>query len=141
MGAAMNDILQAQAKLRRDLSLEKVIARPNLNYRRHGTKSYVSVLNRYPFVPTKPGPYLKEKATFSRGKFTYDGDALYRIEGSSKRQLTAVDQQTSAVYFCEISLGTPAQKVLLDFDTASGDLWVCLSLVVADARANQDDCR
>ena len=39
------------------MGLQKVRVIRNPNYQRHGTKSYVSLLNRYGFNPTRPGPY------------------------------------------------------------------------------------
>ena len=38
--------------------------------------------------------------------------------------MTAEDQQNDAEYLCEVSIGTPPQTVLLDFDSGSSDLWM-----------------
>ncbi|PNY23557.1 Uncharacterized protein TCAP_06505 [Tolypocladium capitatum] len=56
--------------------------------------------------------------------------ALLQSAGKQKRQTGSVgaDPQPSDIeYLAEVHIGTPAQKVLLDFDTGSSDLWVLTS--------------
>ncbi|KAL8395266.1 hypothetical protein RB595_002972 [Gaeumannomyces hyphopodioides] len=45
--------------------------------------------------------------------------------GGSFKPVTADDQCSDAVYLCEIEVGTPAQKLKLEFNTGSSELWVC----------------
>jgi len=58
MPANLESVLQVQSKLRAELGLHKIPLVHNKNYQRHGTKSYVYLLNRFGFQPTKPGPYF-----------------------------------------------------------------------------------
>lgn len=115
--------------------LHKVKVIANRNYQRHGTKSYVSVLNRFGFQPTKPGPYFQkfskahEKTGHGRSapgvKPGHVWEGLYkRTADNQSGEVTAEDQQNDSEYLVEVSIGTPPQKVLLDFDTGSADLWV-----------------
>ncbi|KAK1760581.1 aspartic peptidase domain-containing protein [Echria macrotheca] len=118
-----------QAKLRQELGLQKVKAIRNKNYRPHGTKSYVYLLNRFGFETTKPGPYynkpvgdLPTKQCTNKCARGYSGLVKKTADGQPG-QVTAEDQQNDSMYLCEVSIGTPAQKMMLDFDTGSADLW------------------
>jgi len=39
-------------------------------------------------------------------------------------QISAEDIQLDSEYVCPVQIGTPAQTLMLDFDTGSSDLWV-----------------
>jgi hypothetical protein len=134
--AATLKMFDHQDKLRKDMGLHKVMAIPNSNYQRHGTKAYVSAMRRYGFQPTKPGPYFPKftNAAGTSGRVATGvkpGHALKgllkKIKGDDKPgEVTAQDIQNDTEYLCEVSIGTEPQKVMLDFDTGSADLWVWL---------------
>lgn len=44
-------------------------------------------------------------------------------------EVPAEDIQNDSLYLCEVGIGTPEQKLYLDFDTGSSDLWVCCTLI------------
>lgn len=117
-------------------NLQKIKLVPNPHYKKSGPKSYVWLLQKYAFQPTKEGPYFLGNKVRQQGKHgahsLFGGRAhtqmiLEKKTGTAPNatgEVTAEDVQNDALYLAPVSIGTPAQTLNLDFDTGSADLWV-----------------
>lgn len=92
-------------------------------------------MRKYRFTPTRGGPYIFSSLIQQTGRQYTDqpigGRAQVRhvlrkrVLGTHETgQVTADDVQNDTMYLAPVSIGTPGQKVNLDFDTGSADLWV-----------------
>ncbi|KFZ19559.1 hypothetical protein V502_03583 [Pseudogymnoascus sp. VKM F-4520 (FW-2644)] len=103
-------------------------------------KSYVYLLQKWGFQPTLPGPYVHvDKVVRQQFGFgflkkvlgkTRTDSVLAKKEGPEgattrePREVPTQDIQYDSIYLSEVYIGTPPQKLLLDFDTGSADTWV-----------------
>lgn len=70
----------------------------------------------------------KRKHHKSEHTGTKSGDASTPASGeATDGDVPAEDIQNDSLYLCEVGIGTPEQKLYLDFDTSSADLWVRIS--------------
>ena len=116
-------------------SLGRVYLIHNKKYQRSGTKSYVSLLHKYKFSPTKEGPYFVANRAHHQGKHgddkTIGGKTTMQkvlqkrtVGAEQTGEVPAEDSQNDSEYLCPVTIGTPGTTFTLDFDTGSADLWV-----------------
>jgi len=120
-------------------NLHRVKLIHNPKYQHSGLKSYVYLLRKYNFAPTLEGPYFVSNIVEQLGKPSLMNKFATHIGGHARvkkhqlmkkdatsgqeGQVSAADQQNDSEYLCQVSIGTPAQVLTLDFDTGSSDLW------------------
>ncbi|ERT03020.1 hypothetical protein HMPREF1624_01324 [Sporothrix schenckii ATCC 58251] len=141
----MQAAFKVQQELKASRGLERIVATVNKNHAHNGLKSYVAAMRKFDFKPTMPGPYhmglrefRRERAAAAAAKAVPgQADVPKNVDaGDGTGNVVAEDQESDVEYICEVSIGTPPQKLQLDFDTGSADLWVISTELPASDQKN-----
>lgn len=99
---------------------------PNPDFKPDGLKTYLQLVNKYAFTPTKPNPYFTSVAKPGVGSNTNSASGnggkvvINRRPVKVPAKVILYDLQ----YLCPVTVGTPGKTFHLNFDTGSADLWV-----------------
>lgn len=123
----MTSIVSSRVKLVRNTKFDK-----------SGLNTYARALRKYGITPTFDGPF-----TTVDNHVLHPSTETYHLQRSLVRKaatgqngtVPADDIGNDSLYLAEVDIGTPAQKLNLDFDTGSADLWVWSSSLSAHTRA------
>ncbi|KAH7184136.1 aspartic peptidase domain-containing protein [Fusarium oxysporum] len=127
----MEAIYQVQRQFRLDRGLTRISVKRNPHYQPHDTKSYIHLLNRFGFKPTKPGPYFQDRQIQQRGlahprfhaglggrvyqtkilRKKLGTDGTLDADGTRIGEVTAEDVPFDSMYLCEVSIGTPLRNL------------------------------
>lgn len=99
---------------------------PNPDFQPDGAKTYLQLINKYGFRPTKPNPFGTPLGKPSGGSIQ-SANSVKTIQSRPVKvpaKVILYDLQ----YLCPVTIGTPGKVFNLNFDTGSADLWVGVSV-------------
>lgn len=133
----MQRAFSVQQKVKTDLGLKKINVKLNSKFKHNGTRQYAKAVKKYNFKPTRPGPYagLSQCGLLQQGKQILSSKVQAQGASDGTGKDPAEDQQ-DLLYIAEVDIGTPPQKLMLDFDTGSADLWVFSTELSKSAQQN-----
>jgi hypothetical protein len=104
----------------------------NPDFKPNGLKTYLQLVNKYNFRPTKPSPFTTIPKPQAHA-LSIGGDKEKQQElvfkGSRPGKVPAEVVLYDLQYLCPVTIGTPGKVFNLNFDTGSADLWVCKSWI------------